>query len=140
MAHRTNQKARRKRLEREAAKAGTSPPKPPFSARDLIDGKRAAAKTQRANFRKKFAEAPTKVRAAFRACGRKIREAHKLKQSGGAPKPIVLTLYEPRRSSPRLTETEIVWLLDLLAFQGWDVSLSKELGSAELPSLTFRLW
>lgn len=140
MGHKPDQKARRKRREREAAKAAP-PPKPPFTASELIGRKRTESKANRADFLKKLAAAPPKVQSAYHACRQKIRKTHRLKVPG-APKPIVATLYDPKRSSRDLSPTEIAWLFDLLSHrsQGWDVSLSKELESGAKPSVIYRLW
>lgn len=132
MGHKPDQKARRKRREREAAKSKkNAPPKPRITVREMIDTKREMIAKNRADLEAKLEEAPEAVRDEYRRC---MQEINRL-LSGIAPRGKIenAVLYPPKDGKKTLSGAEIVWLRVLLTHpaNGWEVSQAAALRKSD---------
>lgn len=98
------------------------------TVRELLDQKRAMIERNRADLARRLAESPKPVQDEYARC---IGEIARLTSAPGA-KIEEKVLYPARGVGRILTGNEIAWLHDLLSHpaNGWEVSLSKPLGSA----------
>ncbi|HTK59903.1 MAG TPA: hypothetical protein VL283_01725 [Candidatus Baltobacteraceae bacterium] len=115
MGHKPDQKARKKRREREAKK------QPPLTARGLFDSKRQATQEREAKLQQLMDAASGAVKKEFRRCEGEIDAMHRAHGSTQEQAWCTTTLY--RSLNGPLNRLEIAALKDLLCVQGWDVRL-----------------